>query len=590
MPALQNQAAFWTETALYRYATPRLYTVDDFPTDKRDLRVEALYTSPWAGGWWRLGDAVDYMRVASVSVLEYAAKYRETLLYNRYQAGRNTIRRYRTSAPYAYFVPQDQRDPVAPVEMLRRLAYNGLRIERLQRDVIYQGRYFEAGTWVVPMDQEFGELARQLLEVQSYPDLREFPEGPPEQPYDAAGWTLGQQMGVRVVEGRTPLIREIREAMEPVSGPTVPWDRAVEDAAIFDIVPGAGFDTNATAAGIVPLPGRISGTGAALAVDPSQNNAFRALSDAWAAGGSVSRDAEGRYVISGVPESRYETWAAELALRGERTDAVGTSLPRPRVGLVRPWRPSMDEGWTRWLFERYGVEFENLRNEDVRAGALRERFDVIVLPSERSETLRDGFAEGSVPPDIAGGLERGGLHELDRFVRAGGTLVALNQSSDLLIEDLDLPVRNVVGSLDRSDFFTGGSILEVHTDPAHPVMAGMPDRASIFVQRSPVFETEPGFQGRILARYADAGSPLVSGYLLGEEHLHGRAAALEVEHGDGRVILLGFRPQWRAQPFGTFRVLFNAALYHGDVAREGRGTPGFQGGPAGAGSEVDSYP
>jgi hypothetical protein len=575
MPAMQNQAAFWTETALYRYATPRYYQADEFPEDRRALRVEALYTSPWEGGWWRLRDAVDYMRVASISVLEYAAKYKETLLYNRYQAGRNTIAKYRAEGPYAYFIPQEQHDPVAPVAMLRRLAFNGLRVEQLQRDVLYGAHYLEAGTWVIPMDQEFGELARQLLEVQVYPDLREFPEGPPEQPYDAAGWTLGYQMGVRVIEAAAPLPRDVVEAMTPVSGPVVSWTDTGNEAAPFDAVPGPGFDTDSTAAGIVPLPGRITGSGPSLAVDPAENNAFRAVNAAWATGAQVGFDEYGRYVITGASGGQPEAWAAELALQARRTESVGTPLPRPRIGLFRPWRPSMDEGWTRWLLERYGFELTNLRDPDVAAGGLRDRFDVIILPSERPQTLTDGFESGTVPPEYAGGLGPQGLRALDRFVRDGGTLVALNQSSDLAIDGLGLAVENAVAELDRGEFFTGGSIMEVHTDPAHPVMAGMPDRAAVFVQRSPVFEVQPGFQGRVLARYQDAGSPLMSGYLLGEQHLHGRSAALEVEHGEGRVILLGFRPQWRGQPYGTFRVLFNAALYHGAVVEEGRGSSAF---------------
>ena len=166
------------------------------------------------------------------------------------------------------------------------------------------------------------------------------------------------------------------------------------------------------------------------------------------------------------------------------------------------------------------------------------------------------------------------------FVRSGGTLVTLNQSSDFAIEQLHLPVKNVVANVERGDFFVSGSLLEVTTDPAHPVMAGMPARAKIFFDRSPVFTTEDGFEGAALAKYQEAGSPLLSGYLLGEDHLQGHAAALDVHHGSGHVILLGFRPQWRGQPFGTFRVLFNAMLYGGAHAAGNGGSPGFWTPPA----------
>ena len=121
---------------------------------------------------------------------------------------------------------------------------------------------------------------------------------------------------------------------------------------------------------------------------------------------------------------------------------------------------------------------------------------------------------------------------------------------------------NVLDGAKRQEFFTGGSIVEVLTDPAHRLMAGMPERAAVFVDSSPAFDTLEGFQGDVLARYATSGSPLLSGYLVGEKMLHGKAAALDVRLDRGHVVLIGFRPQWRGQPFGTFRVVFNAALYH----------------------------
>src|SRR6185436_4228047 len=130
-PNFKNIAAFWTETALYQYATPHEYSIDDFPPATRDLRPTSLYSSPWPPGRWRLRDAVDYMETASLSVVEFAAKYKDSLLYNRYQAGRDQIALGRTKPPYAYFVPRQQRDPVAAVELLRRLAFGGVRIFEL---------------------------------------------------------------------------------------------------------------------------------------------------------------------------------------------------------------------------------------------------------------------------------------------------------------------------------------------------------------------------------------------------------------------------------------------------------------------------
>ncbi len=174
--------------------------------------------------------------------------------------------------------------------------------------------------------------------------------------------------------------------------------------------------------------------------------------------------------------------------------------------------------------------------------------------------MLDGYAKGSVPPQYEGGIGADGVRALDAFVRGGATLVCFNRGSLFAIDQLHLPVKNVVATARRQEFFTGGSILQVEVDPSQPAMAGMPDRAAVFVDSSPVFETTDGFKGEVLARYQSAGSPLMSGYLLGEKLLNGKIAALNVRLDKGQVVLLGFRPQWRGQPFGTFRVIFNALL------------------------------
>ena len=598
-----NVVSFLTETGLYRYATPGFYTIQDFPPRTRDLRPESLYSSPWEGGWWRLRDAVDYMLTASISVLDIAAKYRPDILYNRYQAGRDIIAQYTDGPPYAYFVPQDQRDPVAAVEMLRRIAYNGIEVHQLERAIEFEGIRHAAGTWVIAMDQPFANFVRQLFAVQEYPDLRQYPQGPPDQPYDVAGWTMPYLMDVRVVEAASPLGDEVRAAMmalgatgdgdagaaaaggDPAGARMFAWDADVDDASPFDSPPGVGFDSNPVAAAVLPPPGT-DGGGSALAVNPAQNNAFKALNRAWESGGQVSfvpgsageeggAGTSGHYQISGLSGSARRTLVSDLHLRASRADGSGTPVSRPRVGLYRPWSASMDEGWTRWLLESYDFAFASLYNADVLAGVLRDRYDVIVVADMGAGQILNGFSKGSVPPRYEGGIGARGVRELDAFVRSGGTLVALNNASMFAINQLHLPVRNVIAELDGAEYFMSGSIVEMEVDPSHPVMSGMPARAKVVVGRSPVFTTEEGFEGAVLARYPEDGSPLLSGYLLGEEHLQGYAAAVDVAHGDGRVVLLGMKPQWRGQPFGNFRIVFNAALYGAQVAAATPPNPDF---------------
>ena len=349
LPMLQNIAAFWTETALYSYATPHFYTLSDFPREDRELRPQSLYPSPWAGGWWRIKDAIDYMETASLAVLDYAVKYKEALLYNRYQAGRNAIQRYRKDPPYAYIIPRSQRDPVAAAELIKRLAFNGIRISVLRRDAVVEGAGYPRDTWVIPMDQEFAELVRQLFDRQAYPDLREFPDGPPEQPYDAAGWTLPYQMDLRVIEVRTPLSPDFRSALGSVVGK--PADRSAADAP---------FTTDSVAAGIAPLPGKISGAGDRLAVDPAQNNAFRLLNRALGWGRTdVYRDCHGHH-------------------RAAHGSCLAVAIPQPAglpgVSRVAPERPpdlSGEIGRTAAGLRSFRIGAEPALGDDLRRRELR---------------------------------------------------------------------------------------------------------------------------------------------------------------------------------------------------------------------------
>jgi len=569
LPVMQNIPSFWTETALYDYATPHFYTIRDFPKDKKDLRAESLYNSPWKGGWWHLSDAMKYMQVANIGVLDYAAKYKETLLFNKYKSGITTIEKYKNEPPYAYFIPQKQRDNMRPVELLRRLAFNGIRISQLNQEVAFDGVTYSKGTWVIPMDQEFGELARQLLDEQVYPDLRESPDGPLELPYDAAGWTLPYQMEVQVTAAMSPLNEELRNALDPVNGIALkPKDLINSDQDKADFVPDAGYNTNAVAAGIKPLPGSLKGSGAILYVDPAENNTFRVLSEAKAKGLTIIFNSnKNKYGIKGAGRGLIQQWADDYAINGELSSEDSKTVVKTRVAVYRPWTASMDMGWTRWLLDNFGIEYSSIRNADFWAGNLNDRFDVIVMASERSGTIENGMESGSAPSQYTGGLGETGSRNLDKFVSNGGTLLCMNKSSEYAIKALHLPVKDVVQGIDRSKFFTGGSIMEVSCNNSHPVMAGMADLSAVFVFGSPVFSTLEGFEGEVLARYQSEGSPLLSGYLAGEEYLNDNAAALDVKHNNGHVLLFGFQPQWRGQPMGTYRTLFNALLYANDLAK-----------------------
>ena len=234
----------------------------------------------------------------------------------------------------------------------------------------------------------------------------------------------------------------------------------------------------------------------------------------------------------------------------------------PRIGLYQSYAPALDEGWTRWIFDQYGIAYTTLHDADVRGrgDSLARRFDVVVLPSQRWKKLVKGRKAGTVPPQFTGGLGESGVAALREFVTAGGTLVTLNEASRLALEQLDLPIQDALKGLKKSEYYAPGSILALQVDTGHAIGRGMPRESIAWVERGPVFELKPGADSsRVtwVARFRGR-EPLLSGWLEGAERVQGKGALAVVRLGRGRVVLFGFRPQYRAQSLATYPLLFNA--------------------------------
>lgn len=245
-----------------------------------------------------------------------------------------------------------------------------------------------------------------------------------------------------------------------------------------------------------------------------------------------------------------------------RKRAPGLSAARsaPRIAVYQSHDPSMDEGWTRWVLDEHRIPYTTVHDADLRAGGLAGRFDAIVFPDQDPREILNGRRPRSVPPQYEGGLGDAGLAAVREFVERGGTLVAFNEASELPLGHFDLPLRDVLADLDRSEFYAPGSILAIDVDTSHPLGRGMPPKSIAWVEGGLAFEpTESAAPGQVtlVARY-DGGDPLLSGWLEGGAHLKGRGALAVVRLGKGRVILFGFRPQYRGQSMATYPLVFNA--------------------------------
>ncbi|HYK83165.1 MAG TPA: M14 family zinc carboxypeptidase [Gemmatimonadales bacterium] len=235
----------------------------------------------------------------------------------------------------------------------------------------------------------------------------------------------------------------------------------------------------------------------------------------------------------------------------------------PRIGLYRSYvnaseKGAMDEGWTRWVFDTWRVPYGTLVDSVVRAGKLRDKFDTIVLPDEEPHDLLEGLPR-EYPAPYAGGLGSEGVKALAQFVTAGGTLVALNDASRFAVTQLLLPVRNVLEAVPDDEFYAPGAIFRLELDTSHPLAHDMPAQSVAWYESGPAFEVLDSSAARVIGRYpVDPDRVLLSGWVLHPERVAGRAALVEVKQGAGRVVLFGFRPQYRGQSIATYPLLFNS--------------------------------
>jgi hypothetical protein len=450
-----------SETASARIATP-------IQVDWEDLRggrgLDATVSSwnfpwPWEGGEWGLPDIVDYMEAGVVALLNNAARNRRFWLENFYQINRRAVEGWEVW-PEAWVIPPDQENEAGLVYALRILTTGDVEVHRAQQAFMADGERFPSGSYVIPMRQPYASFAQTMLEIQRYPDLREYPGGPPLRPYDVTAHTLGFLMDIEAVP--------VEERVDvPLSEPLG--------------IPDWAFN----------LPAPLSGAGA------------------------------------------------------------------PRIGVYRSWEEPMPAGWTRWTFDQHGLAYDEVRDARFRAGNLKEDYDVILFQTQNPSSIRDGFALGTLPPEYAGGLGDAGIRSLQAFVRNGGRVVAVEEATELFIDLFDLGVTNAVERLPDQDFFIPGSILSVDLEPDHTVNRGKGDVTPAWYWRSSrAFEVDDP-RVHVVARYSE-GNPLLSGWLLGPEHIGGKSAIVEANVGEGSVILFGFQPDYRAQTVTTWPLLFNA--------------------------------
>lgn len=510
----------------------------------RDINPRTEYPHPWLGGTWTLRDIVDYELIATYALLESAADSRDTLLHEIYSVNRHTLEEGAKGSigggkdkNFAAIIPfASQHDPAEAVELVEKLRIGGVEVYRAEQPFEQDGKTYEAGTFVVPFNQVFGRYAKDMLERQTYPEVRRSPQAPPEPPYDVSAWSLGMQFGVDTPFAKTPLSKDLQ--LEKL-----------------------------TATPKRPITTAITSSGEHLVLYNGATSAMvlnRLLTD----GSKVQFDRQGgaTWFSAKVSKAVWEKCTAGLEVMhpgGDRAFAPRYSVRLPRVALYQSWEADMDEGWTRWVFDHYEFPYTLIHNKDVKAGKLRERFDAIVIPDQRERDILGGLDYRTVVPEYRGGIGEEGWKALQDFIANGGTIVALGEASNLFINKLPLPVKELKHSLTREQHFAPGTIVNLQVDDSNPIGLGVAPATYGFYINSPFFQVLDGFSYQklnVVARYPNT-NVRASGWLRGEDFMLGRPAVISIDMHPGKIVLFGIRPQHRAQTHATLPLLFNALYW-----------------------------
>ena len=554
-----NIAGMLAESASARLATPMYMHPDQLKGGVRGIPEYAPQVSMpslWPGGWWRVRDIVEMQKIVAWSIVDLAARNRETVLWNMYLKTTRQSERGANGPVKAYAIAIGQHDPLTVKKLVNMLLESGVEVQQAKAQFFADGRVYGPGSFVVTMAQPKQGLVRWMLGRTFYPDntyTRDL-QGDPIRPYDMSTDTFGEFMGVR----SDPIGEKITADLTKLTAH----------------VPLVGTAASAAPNGYV-LDGRLNDSYRAAFMLLDKGIAVRRASQAGA-DGSVK---QGDFLVAGgdVAAIAAETGVEFSALKAPVTTGA-FALRKPRVAIYQRYGGgNIDEGWTRLMFEQFNVPFKTLMDTELKAGGLETKFDTIVLPNDSVAAMtgeraaggggggEGGFGGGpdNTPAEFKSGFGADGVKALQAFVQKGGTLLTFGQAGDLAIQRFSLPLRNVVQGLKPKEFWSPGSTLKVKFANTNSLVWGMPaDGLALFLAGGQVYEvtsTTTSQDVEVLTTYIDR-DILQSGWLLGEERIAKKAAAVSVKYGQGKVVLIGYRPQHRDQTHGTFKMVFNALL------------------------------
>ncbi|MDH4058460.1 MAG: M14 family zinc carboxypeptidase, partial [Cyclobacteriaceae bacterium] len=548
-----NIAGMLTESASARLATPIYIHPDQLEGSIHGMpkyEAQTSFPNPWLGGWWRVRDIVEQQKIAALAIVDIAARDRETVLKNAYLKATRQTKRGEEGDVKAYIIPALQHDVLTANKLVNVLLAQGIEVKRLTSELVHEGKVFGQGSYFITMAQPKRGVIRWLLGQTFYPD-NEYTrdrDNNPIRPYDMSTDNVAEYMGVNA----EPVYSIVQENFPVVTETVVPTDQIAKGK--------NGY-----------------------VLDAKANDSFTAVNLLWNNKIKVSRVTKagnglqpGDFIVpSSAPVNVVNQIAKQTGVSFQALDIDATSITKPtsrlRIAMYQRYLGgNMDEGWSRLLLEKFEFPYTSLMDKELKAGELIKKYDVIILPDDNIARMTgDGLGDFSgnrpdaFPVEYRSGFGQQGIDALKDFVEKGGTLLTFGQAGELPIEKFKLPIRNVVKNTPDKEFWSPGSTLHMNFDNTNSLAYGMPSSGlGLFVGGNDVYEVIPSDRNHQVDRIVTYPKRdlLQSGWLVGEEVIAEKAAMVSVGMGQGKVVMIGFRPQHRVQTHGTFKLVFNSLI------------------------------
>ncbi|MBN1272870.1 MAG: hypothetical protein JXB26_11440 [Candidatus Aminicenantes bacterium] len=514
---------------------------------------------------WSMRNNVNYQQTGDILAFYAFASNKELFLKNFWKRGFDSYMEGQKNFPYAFIIPSGQKDPLDTAELVNVLLEQRIEVHQLVSDIKINEGEFSAGSYIVRMDQPYRNLAVMLLGIQEYP------QGPDiRRVYDDAGWTLGLHMDVKTIEVKDKAVFEAK--VNPVKNPVKPVGGVRGGKA-----EGAYVFNHGTINALLSVRMRL-GSFHALATE----EAFSVKDKKFDAGSIIfpveKTDPE---IHKAVGEVCREWGLSAFALK-KMPEVKTHELKVPRIAIFHTWFSTQDDGWVRLAFDQLKVPYAYIDKDDLRRGDLNDRFDAILfgncfgrtggdiingldpeLHGPLSYVRTDQFKHLGTPDsneDITGGMGLEGLIQLRDFVRQGGLLILI-QNPIRVVLDFGL-VRGLREARPEAGFINPGSLLRGEVvNHAHPAVYGTNDFPVIFHRQSgPILSVPKDLEKYIVLKYATKEKLCLSGMVVKEKTLKGKAAIMDVPVGEGHIVMFTFNPMWRATSRGNYMFVFNTLL------------------------------